>query len=279
MAKRARKLDIQKLIKQGRGSGSGSNYKPWLIIQDVASKGRRTRLRGNKTGRQHEFLSDMERNYFYILEYADCVIDIREQYPLLPIEETMTIANELGLRHPENPETGQPIVMTTDFLITKQVGDKLINVARTIKSKDELMNKRISEKFEIERVYWERREVDWAIVTEEEINKTIAANISSFHSYYNIEELEAFADIDEKEREDLIIEYIKRIVDNEKSIREISSAFDKDMSLLKGTGIAVFKHLLARKLITVDLSQYINIENFLEINLSHNVFEKEFNIL
>ena len=32
--------------------------------------GRSTRLKGIKTNRQHEFLSDLERNYFYLTEYS-----------------------------------------------------------------------------------------------------------------------------------------------------------------------------------------------------------------
>jgi hypothetical protein len=70
MAKRKRTSKIEKWIQEGRGSGSGSKYIPWLTIQNVSSDGRSTRLKGIKTNRQHEFLSDMERNYFYILEYS-----------------------------------------------------------------------------------------------------------------------------------------------------------------------------------------------------------------
>lgn len=278
MAKRTRKLDIDKLIKEGRGTGVGAEYKPWIKIQDVPSLGRSTRLKGIKTGRQHEFLSDMEKNYFYILEYSDSVTDIREQYPLLSIEETLTIADELGIQHPKNPKTGEDIVMTTDFLITKEVQGKTINVARTVKAKDMLMNKRVIEKFELERVYWERREVDWGIVTEEEINKVLAKNISFFHSYYNLEELDSFADIDEAEFGDLVLEYVRRIVDAQASVREVASLFDKDMNLQKGTGIAIFKHLLAKKIIFTDLLEPININKRLEVNLSENLLHKEFNI-
>jgi hypothetical protein len=35
MAKRIRKLDIDKLIKEGRGTGVVAEYKPWIKIQDV----------------------------------------------------------------------------------------------------------------------------------------------------------------------------------------------------------------------------------------------------
>ncbi len=74
-----------------------------------------TRLKGIKTNRQHEFLSDLKRNYFYLTEYSGFVVDIREQFPLLPLEETIVIADELGLKHPTNPKTNEPVVMTMDF--------------------------------------------------------------------------------------------------------------------------------------------------------------------
>lgn len=278
MAKRERKLNIEKLIKEGRGLGIGSEYKPWLKIQDVASLGRSTRLKGIKTGRQHEFLSDMERNYFYILEFSDCVKDVREQFPLLPLEETQTIANELGIEHPKNPKNGEYIVMTTDFLITEETDGQILNLARTIKAKNDLLNRRVSEKFEIERVYWQRRNVSWAIVTEEEVDKAIVKNISFFLSYYDIDNLDAFVEMTNIEVQDLILEYIKRIIAPEETIREISSLFDKDMVLDKGTGIALFKHLLAKKIISIDLSEIINIDKRNNVDLREKVLNKELNI-
>ena len=178
MAKRARITKPEKWIKEGRGSGVGADYKPWLIIQDVSSDGRSTRARGNKINRQHEFLSDLERNYFYLSEYSDLVFDIREQFPLLPLAETIVIAEELGIKHPTVRKTNEPYVMTTDFLLTVDKGDGFVELARTIKMKDELLDERVIEKFEIERVYWERRGIDWGIVTELEIPKQMASELN-----------------------------------------------------------------------------------------------------
>lgn len=110
IAKRKRNIDINKRLKEGRGSGRVKDYKPWL-----PSLGRATRLKGIKTQRQYELLLGQERNYFYILDFLNIVEDIPEQYPLLPIEETILIANELGIEHSKNPETGEYNVMTTDF--------------------------------------------------------------------------------------------------------------------------------------------------------------------
>jgi len=95
MSKRKRASNVEKWIQEGRGTEIGTDYKPWLKIQDISSKGRSTRLKGIKTNRQHEFLSDLVRNYFYITECSDLVIDIREQFPLLPLEETIVLSPKI----------------------------------------------------------------------------------------------------------------------------------------------------------------------------------------
>jgi len=265
MSKRTRTSKIEKWIKEGRGSGMGVDYKPWLNIQDVSSLGRSTRLKGIKTGRQHEFLSDLERNYFYLTEFSDAVADIREQYPLLPLEETLVIADELGIKHPADPKTGEPIVMTTDFLLTVNKGEDSVELARTIKMKDELLKERILEKFEIERVYWEKRGVDWGIVTELEIPKTLARNISYIHDYYDIQQYDAFQNISPQSIEDLAIELLKRVLDTDKSIREITNLFDKEVHLSLGSGMTLFYHLLAQKIIQIDMLNPLSVEETMVI--------------
>ncbi|MDJ1110525.1 TnsA endonuclease N-terminal domain-containing protein [Macrococcus caseolyticus] len=204
MSKRTRTFKNEKWIKEDRGSGTGSDYKPWLNIQDISSFGRSKRLKGIKTGRQHEFLSDLERNYFHLTEYSNFIIDIREQFPLLPLEETIVIADELGIKHPVEPKTNEPIVMTTDFLLTVDKGEEIVEVARTVKMKDELYKKRVLEKFDIEKVYWERRNIDWGIVTEFQILKIFARNISYIHDYHDLYLHDAFQNINHQQIEELV---------------------------------------------------------------------------
>lgn len=260
MSKRTRTSKIEKWIKEGRGSGFGADYKPWLNIQDVSSLGRSTRLRGIKTNRQHEFLSDLERNYFYLTEYSDFVVDIREQFPLLPLEETIVIADELGLKHPTDPKTHEPVVMTTDFLLTLDKGEGLIELARTIKMKDELLKERVIEKFEIERVYWESRQIDWGIVTELEIPKEMARNISYIHDYYDIQQYDAFQNMNPQHMEDLAMALLQRILHESQNIREITNVFDKDTHMPLGSGMTLFYHLLAQKIIRIDMLEPLNVE-------------------
>ncbi|MGM9986962.1 MAG: TnsA endonuclease N-terminal domain-containing protein [Bacillaceae bacterium] len=265
MSKRTRTSKIEKWIKEGRGLGSGSDYKPWLNIQDVSSLGRSTRLKGIKTNRQHEFLSDLERNYFYLTEYSNYIIDIREQFPLLPLEETIVIADELGIKHPVDPITNEPIVMTTDFLLTVDKGEGIVEVARTVKMKDEVRKKRVLEKFDIERVYWQRRNIDWGIVTEFQIPKIFARNISYIHDYHDLYLHDAFQNINHQQIEELVFLLLQRLLEKDESIREIANSFDKETHMPLGSGITLFYHLLARKIIRIDMSIPLDIEQRVQI--------------
>src|SRR4051812_42796570 len=109
--------DLPKYLAKGYGQGEGRNYQPMIHVQDFPSKGWRNREYGWKTDRQHDYLSAHELHYHYILDRPNIVADFREQFPLLPIERTLEIAEQCGIRHPTDRETGEPVVMTTDFLI------------------------------------------------------------------------------------------------------------------------------------------------------------------
>nr|WP_250638100.1 TnsD family Tn7-like transposition protein [Bacillus safensis] len=54
------------------------------------------------------------------------------------------------MKHPADPKTGDPIVMTTDFLLTVDMGQGVFEVARTIKMKDELLKEQVLEKFALQ---------------------------------------------------------------------------------------------------------------------------------
>lgn len=255
------KTDVYDQIKRGK------EYNPAITIQDVPSLGRSTRIHGIKTGRQHEFLSDMERNYFHILNFSDFVIDIREQFPL-QLDLTMLIAEELGIKHPIHPRTKRPVHMTSDFNITINQKGKIKDIVRTIKRKDDLVDKRIVEKFEIERIYWSRLNLDWGMVTDIEINKTLALNIDNVMHYYSLEQLETFSQFDSNEFEDIILAFLQRFIDSNKTVRELSSIFERDMHLEKGAGIALFKYLIANKFIKIDLLKPLNIDAVINFDLT-----------
>ncbi|MCM3081677.1 TnsA endonuclease N-terminal domain-containing protein [Brevibacillus invocatus] len=252
MAKRKRQITgakIEKYIKEGRGQGIGKDYLPWLEIQDVPSEGRATRGKGWTTNRRHEFMSDLERDYFYILDFTDEVTDIREQYPLLPLEETMMIAEKIGVKHSNIQNKDEPVVLTTDFLIT--VGNK--NVARTVKPASELEDKRTIEKFEIERRYWESRHVDWGIITDLDIPDYFVRNIEWVHKEFHNEDV---PDLGSFVINQLQNKLAKHLLEGETIARSCWMC-DEQLGLEVGTSLALFRHFIARKIWSVNMNERI----------------------
>jgi TnsA endonuclease N terminal/TnsA endonuclease C terminal len=263
MAKRKSGLTekrIQRMEKLGRGQGEGEEYKPWIYIQDFPSQGLATRGKGWKTNRIHQFLSKLERDYFYVLEWDPFVVDIREQFPLAR-EDTLYIAENKGLKHPTDPTSSVPIVMTTDFLITVDSSSGMKHFARTIKPSKELENVRTIEKFEIERSYWLEHGVDWGIVTEKEIPKNLLVNVEWLHSsYFEIKDLSSSV-------LETYIQQMKTLIKKAKaktSIVEVTVKFDQTYQLEDGTGLEILKHLIAHKELAVDIHKKIHTHLWVE---------------
>lgn len=236
---------IARYLKEGRGQGELSNYKPWLTIQDVPSNGRVHRVMGWKTEREHHLLSDLEYSYFCLCDWADNVIDIREQFPL-DREMTIAIADELGIKHPIDNKSSTPIVMTTDFFLTVKESGKVSYLARTIKQRNDLNDRRVIEKFEIERMYWEKQGVDWGIVTEQELPSTIIDNLKFIRHSYNSNEEYLHILLDEWDN------FVGELLPNLKRL-------DSKYNLELGTSLALFKYALVRKILKVDMARKITL--------------------
>lgn len=256
MSKRQRgmtKNKIEKWLKEGRGQGMGIDYKPWLSVQDVPSAGRSHREIGIKNPRQYTFFSDLENRYFNILEYSASVIDIREQYPLLPIEETVFIADDLGIKHPIDPSTGENVVMTTFFLITIAENGQNRLLARTVKSSSELDSKRKIEKLEIERRYWEKQGVDWGIVTEYEINRILADNMKAIRNYYDLKICGLFEGISARRIHRYLSQLSRELCGDSVVVRNICCSFDEKNGLEAGCALALYKHLVVTRQLEVNI--------------------------
>lgn len=231
MARRKQRIDqadIEQRIREGLGQGRGANYKPWLRVHDVPSQGVSSRIRGWKTGRVHDFLSLHELHYFYILEWSLFVTDIREQYPLLPVSETLEIAQQCGIRHPARPRTSDPIVMTTDFMITVRQSLGVVEQARTVKPLEMLSSERSLEKLEIERHYWQRREISWGIVTERDIPKELAENIAWLHPFLHHDALS----LSEREIRRITIVLTQGVIEKKASLAALTASCDDRLGLL-----------------------------------------------
>ncbi len=97
------------------------------------------------------------------------------------------IAADMGITYPKDRNSGDPCVLTTDFLINIQDNGKNYQGARTIKPSTQLSQIRTIEKYELERLYWQAQNTDWGIVTEKDISQDFAANIEWLHPFKKLE--------------------------------------------------------------------------------------------
>lgn len=260
MARQGNKWDEdkkQKLIFSGRGQGVGSEYQPWLTVQDFPSMGRVSRIYGWKTKRIHHLFSDIQTKYFYLLEFENSVVDICENYPLLDIDSTIKEKEDLDFELFTDKESQTPYVITTSFLITLRYknGD-LKYAARSIKAASELEKKKTLEKLEIERRYWKEKNIDWGIVTQKEIPKQLVKNIEWVHSSKNDYEERGLT---EKEVQLMCGALKDNIIRRNEVVAKILSEFDFEYNYQSGTGLYLFKYLIASKKLTVDMKNEINI--------------------
>jgi len=241
---------VSRKILEGYGRGEGVSYKSWLTGHEFASNGMYIRLMGRTIPRIYRFMSKLEADAFVIYDSMPDVSDILEQY-YLTLEETLEIADEHRIRHPYSGKYYNPV--TTDLLIHK--GD--VWIARAVKPSRELETKRVLEKLEIERIYFERRSIDWKIITEKELNRDLVKNLHwlwygespdiALGNHHLL--LEAGSVFRRLYEEDLL------------PFPQLLNRIESDFRLAPGSGLCIFKFLIRQGEIQIDLSRPLNTLN------------------
>jgi len=262
-------------FKKGLGQGEGIHYQPWIRTHDQYSTGNKSKTLGLLVKREHHFLSNLERDVFYMIEFQDRVVDIREQFALKNVELAKRIAKEIGVKYPPPVEGDEDFFLTTDFLITVRNDDNSIGyMARTVKPSDVLNDskkqKRIMEKFEIERLYWKSHNVDFKIYTDQSFSKTKANNLALCRKYASVDSILIDFSREGLMRLDLI-EYFERVRFNQR-------LSDEDMIINLGMSKYnvrnLIKHMIVNKIMTVDLSKKIDYKNLTVVGFDMEKLEK-----
>ena len=244
---------ILELSKEGRGTGTGADYKPWLDVRSFSSLGRSRRVFSPKTGRVHHLFSDIEYRLFIALEWQQDIVDIREQYPL-DRELTQTIASRLGVRHPYYPGTHVPTVMTADMVVTREVKGIACLEAFNAKSQAEAEDKNSMEKLEIQRIYFQSQDIRHHLVFDSLIPRQRVKNIDwirdSIPKGHETERFEGYwASMEAK-----MLTSLHHVQHDNRSLVDFCSAFDAEQGAEKGTGIRAARILMSRRLLRVDLA-------------------------
>ncbi len=184
----------------------------------------------------------MKEGICTFLEWMDVVVDIREQYPL-DIERTKEIANQLGINHAHID--GIPVVMTTDFVLTLETPKGKIDIVRTVKPANKL-SKRTLELFEIERRYFSELGVDWCIILENRLPKSLIKNVEWM---CEAKYLETRPSVDE-ELIRLVSPHLYKYIEMDGGITAIGKIClrcDRDIGLEPGTSMFILQYHLVHK--------------------------------
>lgn len=172
--------DRNRWITKWEKEWSAGKYEPFIKTGDVASFGTKHKCQGIKSKRVHHFLSKNEYLFFVLLEFQPEVIEIYEQFPLLPVIKTLLISEALEIKHPRYIRTTTNMVLTTDFLVKLDSGEWK---AYSVKPAKSMGSKRTVQKQIMEKTYWEFQGIDWCLVLDRDIKTTASANLSLLRHY------------------------------------------------------------------------------------------------
>lgn len=250
---------FEKWKRDGRGTGTGRDYKPGLKITEVPSgteNNRKHSVPGIKAkGRLVQLMSDLEFFVFISFDLAKQVLDIREQFPL-DREITLAIAERLNIAHPivTDSSTGEDIAnwMTTDLLIDFVDKEGVVNqVAICIKPAEKLTPRNL-QKIKIEFCYWALKGVRFCIITDRCVPEEIKKNLSFIHDFYeddlNILEMQSAL----PRVEQLLMNSLKSYSGE---LRVMCKEIDEAHDFESGTALQVLHYMIASRKIDVDLTQ------------------------
>ncbi|PMM33164.1 TnsA endonuclease N-terminal domain-containing protein [Vibrio lentus] len=236
---------IIKRVKEGRGAGRLSSYKPWLYVHEVPSEGRSQRVYSHLTSRIHHVLSDLEFAVFLLLDHNPAITDIREQFPLNR-GDTLNISKEGQLWHPSQGRVNP--VMSSDFLVNTASKTQPKFAIQAKYSKD-LNDPRTIEKLEIERRYWQLKKIPWFLVTDKEIDQIVVSNIEWLYGVKGY--------FDELITDELLLTfkhmkaYFSRTPD--RKVVEIAKEYELSYGQKLGDSMFELRLMCAARLITFDI--------------------------
>lgn len=235
----------ERLIRQGRGQGNGATYQPWIRIGEFPNRGNSFRVQSPLTGRIHHYLSNLEYRHHLLCEYLGNVIDIREQYPIHPITETLALAHELGIAHPEFG--GHARSVTTDALLTIDDGHTRWQLARSLKYTRDLADARTRENLEIERQAWLARGTPWELLTEHDLPEVLGQNLRWLRAWDKDGRGAPSADLQQ---------YYLAMLAEQSFSRPLGTVIDhvaQQLRIARLMAIHVFRYLAWHRLLEVDL--------------------------
>lgn len=189
---------LERFEREGRGTGTFKDYTAWHRVSrgDPASLGR-SHLKIYR-GRHLDLLSDVEWDGAFFATMLPNILDFTEQRKLslhdgphelaaydvryggLTVPGTLTIAKQLGIKHPILPGDSRRTqwIMTTDQVLFLGLPNGQLEVLPiSHKSNRASLSKRDLQKFSIEHAYWQARSSQCLLITPDLFEESVALTL------------------------------------------------------------------------------------------------------
>lgn len=248
-------------LKVGRGRGTGPDYRPFVTVFDLSSIGNSHRVWSWLCQRIVHLFSDNENILFKLIQANPLVVDIREQFPLLPYQEIQRIAKIFDEKYFQRLKkrvlnNGEIYVPTSDFRVTAKSPGGLYDFIITVKPSTKLTAHQLL-KFTIEREFWRRRNLQFFIVTDQDLQKnhTLYRNIRFLKRFRNLERNQKIRpeNINEKQKIEAVNYLTEAVVGQTVYLSPIVRETDEKFNFWPGTSVVLANHLVATNMWQVDL--------------------------
>jgi hypothetical protein len=173
---------LRRRICQGRGTGQGTEYRRWLNIRDVPSRGTSSSVGGIRVQRPYHLLSELEVTYFFLIERRASVIDIREQWPILHVDRTLELCAERGVTHKYRGVYPEPF--TIDFLVTEEIDRKISYRAASIKTPEDAADPDVRRRLWVEYAWCREHGIFWTLVDTSSFNRTLLDTLRFMRGWF-----------------------------------------------------------------------------------------------
>lgn len=172
---------------QGRGTGVGAGYQPYINTPETDSKGTASNFVDWKTGRAVQLMSQVELAIYLQERWRDDVADIRERFPLDDdliddlvdeINSRIQDGNYAPIKHFDHSKGH----LTTDLLLT--MADGSMEAISVKYDKHHLSQRQIERQF-VEKQYWERQGVPFHLLDKSDVIPILVQNIRLVTEYYD----------------------------------------------------------------------------------------------